>query len=389
MGLVPSKTELFLPAETIRPCHPDRCWCAGGHHRSLKWVYTERGGDGRERNHDAMDMMRDFMMGAQQGGGGGSGGGGNYPMMPWRPAKDWSVRDYERLGEILNEYYVRENGRMGGGGGPGGGMMPNMQGMFPGGPGGPGGGVPPMMMNPGMMGGFDGSQSSGGGGSHRKRRYPSWSEFERMQESVEDKLRRMAEEYQRHTQERDAYLFGTDADVRKERYRSNMLKTMQELMPQLAQMMAGGPHMGGGGMNMPMGPMMGGPPGNMPPYGMNPGGQNPWGGNGGGGVNHMAAAAQQQAAMNQPAWGGDPMMMGAPPPMMEHGRRPSRFGGRGRKFVSPMDDGRFDQGLGGHMGGRSPWDNDDMLGGGGGYGPGEYVSSFIESNTCYYVRSNH
>jgi hypothetical protein len=84
-----------------------------------------------------------------------------------------------------------------------------------------------------------------------------------MQETVEDKFRRMAEEYQRHMSERDSLLFGSASDHRREQYRNNMLKTLQEILPQLSQMMAAQQMGGGGGMNMGMG-MNNGMPGGMP-----------------------------------------------------------------------------------------------------------------------------
>lgn len=44
MGIQPSKTELFLPSQTLRECHPDKCWCDRPFHRSSRFVYVERGG---------------------------------------------------------------------------------------------------------------------------------------------------------------------------------------------------------------------------------------------------------------------------------------------------------------------------------------------------------
>ena len=103
-------------------------------------MYVDRRSDGRERYHDMMDLMGKYMMG--QGGGGvgnmgGVGGGGGMGTpdgvgvgWPFRDAREWTIRDYDRLGDVMKEFYDRERGRgreacRGGGGGQGrGGMDP-------------------------------------------------------------------------------------------------------------------------------------------------------------------------------------------------------------------------------------------------------------------------
>lgn len=359
MGIAPSKTELFLPSDTIRVCSPDRCWC-NGRHRSSKYVYVERGGDGRERYQDPVDMMGEFLM----GNGGGAG-------MPWKNPGEWTVRDYERLGEVLNEWQVRERGRR---------RQPSAAGMMGGG------------------GGMYGQSpwDGGGGGGRRRRTHPSWGEFERMQESVEDKMRRMAEEYQRHLSERDSLLFGSVDDHRREQYRNNMLKTLQEILPQLSQMMAA-QQMGGGGGNMNMGMGMG----------MQNGMQNgmPMPGFGAmGGVPGAPGMGMQNGGMGMQGMGMNPMMnpmaaaamaggagMGMNGPMMQGGGMNDMGGGGGfgrrgrgrreRPFREDFEDefgGFGGAGAGGRAGrsfrrGRKAnWgeEDDDMLGGMGG-GDGE------------------
>lgn len=88
---------------------------------------------------------------------GGSGQGPPHqqqvPTMPWKDPRAWTVRDYEKLSEVLEEWASRENGKLnllnnnpnsnnsGGRGGAGGGFpnWPGMQGPQQGGGGGGGG----------------------------------------------------------------------------------------------------------------------------------------------------------------------------------------------------------------------------------------------------------
>ncbi|CZT14802.1 uncharacterized protein RCC_12128 [Ramularia collo-cygni] len=364
MGIAPSRTELYLPSDySLRVCSPDRCWCNGRHHNcsSPKYLYVERGGDGRERYQDPVDMVGEFFM---------NGGGGGLSKNPG----EWTVRDYERLGEVLNEWQMRERGRRRGGGG-------NNYGPSP----------------------WDGS--GGGDGSGRRRRtHPTRGEFDRMRDTVEDKFQRMAEEYQRHMAERDSLLFGSASDHKREQYRNNMLKTLQEILPQLSQMIAaqqmGGGGMNGGGMNMGMGMgmgmqngMQGGIPGlgamggaaGSPGMGMQGGGMGMPGINVNPMMNPMAAAA---------AMAGGPGMGPMNTPMMPGGGM-NEFGGggvggfggggfggpgrrgRGRRERAFRDDFDDDFGGGGRRAGRpfrrgrrGGWDDedDDLLGGIGGDG---------------------
>lgn len=355
MGIAPSKTELFLPSDTIRVCSPDRCWCNGRHHRSSKYVYVERGGDGGERYQDPVDMMGEFLMG------GGTGAG-----MPWKNPGEWTVRDYERLGEVLNEWQMRERGRRRN----------------------PSAGIPAMMGGGNVYGSspWDG----GGGGGRRRRTHPSWGEFERMQETVEDKFRRMAEEYQRHISERDSLLFGSASDHRREQYRNNMLKTLQEILPQLSQMMAAQQMAAGNGMNMGMGM----------PGGMGGGGMAGMGGVTAGppgmGMHGVGMQGMNMNPMMNPmvgAMGGGGGMGQMNTPMM-----PNDFGGgggfgrrgRGRRERPFRED--FEEEFGGFGGGGGRagrplrrgrrgggWgdDDEDMLG-----GEGEYVQPDISYEFC-------
>ncbi|KXS95315.1 hypothetical protein AC578_10472 [Pseudocercospora eumusae] len=239
MGVQPSKTELLLPSDTLRKCDPDRCWCDRPYHRKSRYVYVERGGkqreqliqilfsadlgdlgDGSERYHDPMDMMSSMMM-------------GGLPSMPWKDPSLWTVRDFDRLGEVMGELYNRERGR---------GMNRNAPGYGP---------YPPW---PSEQPSWD-----DGGGRRRRSNRPGWTEYNRL----EEQFRHMYDEYMRHRTENDSVLYGSDVDRRKDQYRYNMLKTLQEMWPQMSQMMMGqGQQMYGGHQNHPMMPS---PPQMMPP----------------------------------------------------------------------------------------------------------------------------
>ena len=344
MGVVPSKTELFLPSDTLRVCTPDRCWCRGSH-CSARYVYVEKNCiDGRERFHDPVDMMGEFLR------------GGLWPM-PWKDAREWTVRDYERLGDILNEYYKRERGRRTG---PGISPYLGLRGDEE-----DGGYAIPMMMTPG--GPYDDPRSRGGPGRWH---YPARSEFQQMWDSIDEKFHRMAEDYQRHVAEQEAFLFGSEMDHRKDQYRNNMLKTLQELMPQLSQMMAAH-NMGGAGMNGMMGnPMAGMNPG-ISPFGVGMStmpGMSPMGG-----LNHMHHPMAGMGPRNHSMMGG----------LNDYGMgmgRPSRFAVRGPRRGSRLPFGdSFDEddGYGGSRGwrrrGRRRFDEDDEDDFLGGFGNGEYV----------------
>ncbi|KXT14812.1 hypothetical protein AC579_9649 [Pseudocercospora musae] len=219
MGVQPSKTELYLPTDSLRRCDPDRCWCDRPYHRKSRYVYVERGGDGSERYHDPMDMMSNMMMGGMSS-------------MPWKDPSLWTVRDFDRLGEVMGELYNRERGR----------------GMDRSGP------YPTWSMPPEQPQPWD-----DGGGRRRRSNRPGWTEYNRL----EEQFRHMYDEYMRHRNENDSVLYGSDVDRRKDQYRYNMLKTLQEMWPQMGQMMMGGQQgqMYGGPANHPMMP----PPQMMPP----------------------------------------------------------------------------------------------------------------------------
>ncbi|TKA41667.1 hypothetical protein B0A55_13752, partial [Friedmanniomyces simplex] len=162
---------------------------------------------------------------------GPGGGGGRHHQFPYH-VDSWQTRDFDRFGEILSEYYSprrqsqsaggRGMGMMsppgyeyavGGGGGGGGGMGMGM-GMGIGGPM-QGPGMPYMMptasyfpwmngmnnmnnMQPSPDIDFHNLKAGGGGGGGRQGRYPTMSDFERMQEQIDDRFRRLAEEYQKN-----------------------------------------------------------------------------------------------------------------------------------------------------------------------------------------------
>lgn len=393
--MIPSQTSYYhttLPSNAIRICHgghDGRCFCNGGYHRKEKYVYVDRRSDGRERYHDMMEVMGKFMQGGGMGayGGGGPGvmnngamGGGMGAQMaggtgwPFRDAREWTIRDYDRLGDVMKEYYDRERGRgkwaPGEGGGVGAmGMGPMYPGMMPGmgmNPQMMGMGMPGMMpMMPNMPPNGDGSRGSG----HYQHQHPSMEEFQRLQQDLEEKFR----EYNRHM----GVLFGTEQDRQKDQYRATMLKTLQEIMPQLALMMA--QQSMRGGVNPMMG--MGMPPqmGAMPPQQMP---QNP-----------MAYAPPNPAMMGNMQQGPPPTMQS--PYVQNQGGYynepvPPRRPYRRKRWQDRYDDG--DAFCSDTEQRRTPWDShphhgpgpgrfgrrggpdEDMLDGG-----GEYVSSFPSS----------
>lgn len=212
-------------------------------------------------------------------------------------------------------------------------------------------------------------------------------------------MQHMAEQCQRHMSEQDAFLFGSDTDRRKEQYRQNMLKQLQEMLPQLVQMMSGGNGQQGQAMpGMQQQPQM--MPG-MPMPGMQmPQMQNPMQAaaamNGMAGMNPMAAAAAMQnmsSGMGMPPQMMNPMMnSGMMPGMMGNGggmEAPQNMSRRARRrngfamddgFDEDYDDIRprrgFNKRRGGGGGGN--WrDDDDMLGGFG--GNGEYVVPYPQT----------
>lgn len=160
------------------------------------------------------------------------------------------------------------------------------------------------------MSGYDPYDPGGGGrGGRGRRKYVPYGEFEDLQE----KMRRLMEAYQAHASEQDAFLFGTDAERRREAFRQNMMGQFRDMMPQVASMLnSGGMNgLGGGGMQQGMGmnPMMGQNPAMMP------GMMNGMGGLGMGGMN-PAAGAMGQMGMN-PGMGMPPQAMA--PPFMNQG----------------------------------------------------------------------
>lgn len=176
-------------------------------------------------------------------GGSTNGGAAGFPAMPWKDPRSWTARDYDRLGEVLEEFYNRERGRRSGlppgynnaGVGGGGGGNPGPYPTWPMPPPGP---IPPPRAPP----------------------YPGWPEYNRL----EDQFRHMYDEYMRHRNENDSILYGSDVERRKDQYRHNMFKTLQDMWPQLngqinAQMMMMGqqaqPQQMYGGMSPMMGQM--------------------------------------------------------------------------------------------------------------------------------------
>ncbi|KAK0906206.1 hypothetical protein LTR02_006077 [Friedmanniomyces endolithicus] len=315
----------------------------------------------------------------------GPNAGGRSHQFPYN-VDSWRTTDFDRFGEILTEYYrprrTTPQSRAGGMMGEGMGIPWGMPGSGMGGYGMPGNNayyVPWMggVMNgggmngmPGEFQGFNGRGGGGMGGGGGGGRYPTMSDFERMQEQLDERLRRMAEEYQKSMAERDALLFGSDAERRQEQYKLRMMRTLQEMVPQLGQYFAMGGQMGGGMGGGMGGPMMGmGGMGGMGGGGLGGGsgmsGMGVGGFGGGGGMGGFGGMGSMGPMMSGGLGGGGSAMSGMSSPMMDMGGGSSGFGGGlGGMRGSRRRGGRkgFNFGSGGS--GFGDDDDDDTFGGG-------------------------
>ncbi|GAB7360181.1 hypothetical protein MBLNU230_g7943t1 [Neophaeotheca triangularis] len=307
-----TQTELLLPSDSLRLCIPSRttpCWCKGPTHRTSRYTYIERDSSGRENYYDPFEYLDRAMLNhgfSSNGGrgGGGFGGLGAPPVAAWKDPSLWTTRDYERLGEVMGEYFARERGKSGGYGGGGwpvyGGALPVGMPMSGVGQGFDASAMWPLMalMGMGGGGGWDRGSRSGSRRGHRSSGYSELSE----------QIRRLEEVYRRDKEMSDAMLYGTEAERREKAWQQRLVKQLFDVWPQFMQMQQ---QQQQNGMGMGMG---------MPGIGTNPMGF---------GMSPMAAAAlqaQAQAAMQQPQGGmGHPM--GANTPMMDVD--PRGFGGGG------------------------------------------------------------
>ena len=305
-------------------------------------MYVERGGDGKENFHDPMEYMDRIMSG-------GSGWPGS-----WKDARDWTTRDFERLGDVMGEYENRVWGRRMGG-------VPTH--------GGGGGGMTPAMMTMMMMAAGDEYGGSGGGGGRYRRRsgqfsVEMWKHLQRMVRENHEQLRELS----------DA-VYGSDAERRQELARRRMFKLWQDFQQ---QGMSGGGGMGGNGMPGAGGMGMGmGMPGMMPNQFGGMGGPAGMGGPPGMGMNGMMPGAGGMGQMN--GYGDDMLAGGGLGGGGLSGRRGGAYGRGGRKggargigWGDDLED-EFGLGLGdgrgdgrGFNGGRRR--DDDWLDG---YGDGE------------------
>ncbi|KAI6830159.1 hypothetical protein KC340_g18440 [Hortaea werneckii] len=265
-----SYDQIYLPADCFRQCHAgDRCFC-GSRHRSRKWMYVERGGDGREYFHDPMNYMDGFMMGGAGGGtggsdgnvGGGCGAGSLFPPGIMQSPDNWRLKDFERLNQVLLEYWNRLRGQqmvmapyLGGGGGVGrpGSLIPSW-----------------MMGSPGMnfgdvMGANCGLRMNPlrRGGRFGGGDYGSW-EDEMMQRMK--RMEEIAKDYEDRVRGVSDHLYGSSAERQEEMYRKRQQQMWQDFMQgQQTQNVMGMNGLGGmgGGMNglaqmMPMQGLAGG-----------------------------------------------------------------------------------------------------------------------------------
>ncbi|KAI6877593.1 hypothetical protein KC360_g9101 [Hortaea werneckii] len=267
-----SYDQIYLPADCFRQCHAgDRCFC-GSRHRSRKWMYVERGGDGREYFHDPMDYMDGFMIsganGMGSGGLGGHAGGSLLPPGILQSPDNWRLKDFERLNQVLLEYWNRLRGQQmvmapylgGNGAGRGGPLMPSWT-----------------MGAPGMNFGDMMGAGCGMGASPLRRRGGrlggGWtSDYGSWEDEMTQRMKRMeeiAKDYEDRVRGISDHLYGSTAECQEEMYRKRQQQMWQEFMQgqqtQNAMGMNGVGGMGGGmgGMNglaqmMPMQGLAGG-----------------------------------------------------------------------------------------------------------------------------------
>ncbi|QIX00847.1 hypothetical protein AMS68_006364 [Peltaster fructicola] len=294
------------PSEYFRVCDPYDCFCGGPRHFRQRNVAVHRTSGGREYYRDPMDFMDDMFDGYGYGMPGMAMGGYQMPMsmpsllggtgMPpglggmgltpafgglpalnfggnqgqplqgqsgamtwppeWKDPREWTTRDYDRLGEIMDEYLNRQRGR----------GMPNPcnQQMSPFGPPlSPYGPLPPMDSP------WDSNRRSG-------RSRPSHSDLEQLRAQ----MFAYAQEAKEHMQSTNDFLYGSEREQREERYRERQRKMIEEILKGLsgsgrmndsAMMGAqnGQPsYPGGGGMPPGAGFMPGNPMSNYPMPGM-------------------------------------------------------------------------------------------------------------------------
>jgi len=322
-------TELYLPSDTLRICNPDRCWCQGGHHRSSRYMYVERGGDGRA--YDPFQYMDQMLA-----------GDGDSPLFPagWKDPREWTTRDYERLGDVLSEYYSRARGRQ---------MMGGMAGP----------------LSP--FGGEEWMRPRSEGRRHHHSHRRRWcNDYESVEDFMKDWQR--SQEFLRQM---DSTMFGSEEERRKEAWSRALLRMMREaqvkeMQQQQQNGMAGvgmaNPMMGMQGMQGlgPMGAGMGGFGGMNPMMGMGPMGA------AGGMMSPAMQGGDMLGAMGGSGGGGG---FGGGGGM---GRR-NGFGRPRRRNIGFGDD--LDDEFGGGGGGfgrrgrarRDRWEDDDMFG----FGDGE------------------
>lgn len=186
-------------------------------------MYVERGGDGREYFHDPMNYMDGFMMGGAGGMGNGGGGGGGSLLPPgiMQSPDNWRLKDFERLNQVLLEYWNRLRGQqmvmapyLGGGGGFGRPGLPFC-----------------MMGSPGMNFG-DVMGASCGMGMNPLRRggrgdYGSW------EDEMTQRMKRMeeiAKDYEDRVRGISDHLYGSTADRQEEMYRKRQQQMWQDFM---------------------------------------------------------------------------------------------------------------------------------------------------------------
>lgn len=238
------------PADYFRRCDPNDCFCGQPHARQ-RHVAVQQTPGGQVAYRDPMQMMDRMLMGNGMYGGAYGGGGYNMPGITpystynpgatanimttpsgnrlsnsipgwpaeWKDPREWTTADYNRLGEVMDEYTSRMRGRNQSeplgmpmfdprmhpllGSNP---MMNTMRGR-------------PMTMD-------DGWADSNMLDKRQSRGSPSFTDFEMLREQ----MMRFAQDARDHIKATNDFLYGSEKEIREERYKDRQRRMIEEIL---------------------------------------------------------------------------------------------------------------------------------------------------------------
>lgn len=270
-------SERRSPSEYFRVCDPSDCFCGERHYRR-RHVAVQRLPGGREIYRDPSEVMNSMLYGqtyanpaagmmpgmmsgtAPMGnaplisGGGNiylpSSGGitngllGNGWPAEWKDPREWTTRDYDRLGEVMDEYLNRQRGRglpvmfgqglqgmyqqLGQSINPLGALAQGMfsQGSSP---------LSPSMLpissttfaeSPWDYRGRESRSRDLGSRSRYSKPRPSYYDLDELREQ----MARYAQEAKDHMQSVNDFLYGSERELREERYKDKQRKMIEEIL---------------------------------------------------------------------------------------------------------------------------------------------------------------